>query len=254
MRSVDLKSRLQARELPYSGNKAVLVQRLQDNDIFPTASSLQQEHESSRPLPEDFLDKMKSSDPRAVTRILRKLTTADLVSRNDELRRRRARDVVTSLTGSSDGTMTGASRKRRFSNLGLNWELGPEHPLTKRIRDEKTREKLERERARVQHERPSWFGTPKDPLPDFWMGRPVLLEREIDVLKGMDSIPKYYVSRQEESMIRSAQGDREEQLSDIVRRLEAELMSRNFWMQSLGFEAGGDHGNFPSSDYKLADT
>ncbi|KAG9667548.1 hypothetical protein KCV03_g8675, partial [Aureobasidium melanogenum] len=178
---------------------------------------------------------------------------ADLEERNDKLRHRRVETIPTSLTESSDGTMTGASRKRRFSNLGLNWELLPNDPLAKRIRDEKTRESLERDRARVRHERPSWFGTPEDPLPDFWMGRPVLPESEIKILKDLDSIPKYYVSQSEENMIRSTQGDREQRLSIVIRRLEAELMSRDFWMQSLGFEAADDLGNFPSGDYRLVD-
>lgn len=98
--------------------------------------------------------------------------------RNDELRRRRVKNVKTSLSESSDGTMTGASRKRRFSNLDLHYPLRPEHPLAKRIREEKHREKLERDRACSQHERPSWFGTPEDPLPICgWDVQPSLRKR-----------------------------------------------------------------------------
>lgn len=113
--------------------------------------------------------------------------------RNDELRRRRVNNIKTSLTESSDGTMRGASRKRRFSNLDLHYPLQPEHPLAKRIREEKQREKLLKERARFQHERPPWFGTPEDPLPDLWMGRPTLPEQEIRILKVLDSQPKFYL-------------------------------------------------------------
>ncbi|KAI4734733.1 hypothetical protein E4T50_14734 [Aureobasidium sp. EXF-12298] len=173
--------------------------------------------------------------------------------RNDELRRRRVENIKTSLTESSDGTMVGASRKRRFSNLDLHFTLPPQHPMAKRIREEKQREKLERERARSQHERPSWFGTPEDPLPDLWMGRPVLLENEIRILKVSDSLPKFYLSQSEENIILLAKGEKERRFSTIIRRLEAELMSRDFWMQSLGFDADDGFGNIPAGDYRLED-
>jgi hypothetical protein len=102
------------------------------------------------------------------------------MERDDELRRRRVENIKTSLDESSDGTMTGLSRKRRFS---------PEHPLAKRVREEKHREKLERQKARSQHERLSWFGTPEDPLPDRWMVRPILYKEEINILKVMIPYP-----------------------------------------------------------------
>ncbi|KAG9584737.1 hypothetical protein KCU77_g10299, partial [Aureobasidium melanogenum] len=173
--------------------------------------------------------------------------------RNDELRRRRVEKIKTSLTESSDGTMTGVSRKWRFSNLDLHFTLQPENPLAKRMREEKQREKRERERACSQHERPSWFGTPEDPLPDLWMGRPILAEKEIRVLKVMDSQPKFYLSQMEESIIILAKGEKEKRFSTIIRRLEAELMSRDFWMQSLGFESDDGFGNIPAGDYRLVD-
>ncbi|KAG9583849.1 hypothetical protein KCU77_g10682, partial [Aureobasidium melanogenum] len=173
--------------------------------------------------------------------------------RNDELRRRRVENIKTSLNESSDGTMTGASRKRRFSNLDLHYSLLPQHRLAKRIREEKYRERLERERARAHHERPSWFGTPQDPLPDLWMGRPILSEEEIDVLKVLDSLPRFYLSQSEEDTILFAQSEEDKRYCTIIRRLEAELMSRDFWMQSLGFDADDGFGNFPAGDYRLVD-
>lgn len=173
--------------------------------------------------------------------------------RNDELRRRRVENIKTSLTESSDGTMVGASRKRRFSNLDLHHTLPPQHPMAKRIRIEKQREKLERERTCSQHERPSWFGTPEDPLPDLWMGRPVLPEDEVRILKVSDSLPKFYLSQSEENIILLAKGEKEKRFSTIIRRLEAELMSRDFWMQSLGFDADDGFGNIPAGDYRLED-
>ncbi|KAI4723886.1 hypothetical protein E4T49_08385 [Aureobasidium sp. EXF-10728] len=166
--------------------------------------------------------------------------------RNDWLRNRRVNNTMTSLTESSDGTMIGASRKRRFSNLDLHYPLRPEHPLAKRIREEKGREKLEREKARSQHERPSWFGTPEDPLPDLWMGRPVLPEEEIRGLKLLESLPKFYLSQSEEDQILLATGRKDKLFCTIIRRLEAELVSRDFWMQSLGFDADDGHGNIPA--------
>lgn len=173
--------------------------------------------------------------------------------RNDELRRRRVKKIKTSLTESFDGTMRGVSRKRRFSNLDLHYPLPPEHPLAKRVREEKHRERLERERACSQHERPSWFGTPEDPLPDLWMGRPILPEKELRVLKVLDSAPKFYLSESEEYIIALAKGEKEIRFSTIIRRLEAELMSRDFWMQSLGFDADDGFGNIPAGDYRLTD-
>jgi hypothetical protein len=173
--------------------------------------------------------------------------------RNDELRRRRAEEIKTSLSESSDGTMIGLGRKRRFSNLDLNYPLLPDHPLAKRVREEKHREKLERQKAQYRHERPPWFGTPEDPLPDRWMGRPILSEKEINVLKVMDSIPKYYLSHSEEYNIALVTGKETKKFCTIIRRLEAELMSRDFWVQSLGFDADDGFGNFPAGDYWLED-
>ncbi|KAH0341706.1 hypothetical protein KCU83_g9556, partial [Aureobasidium melanogenum] len=123
----------------------------------------------------------------------------------------------------------------------------------KRIREEKQRERLERERAHAHHERPSWFGTPEDPLPDLWMGRPILSEEEIDVLKVLDSLPRFYLSQSEEDTILFAQSEEDKRYCTIIRRLEAELMSRDFWMQSLGFDADDGFGNFPAGDYRLVD-
>jgi hypothetical protein len=171
--------------------------------------------------------------------------------RNDELRRHRAEDITTSLNESSDGTMTGRSRKRRFSNLDLNYPLRPDHPLAKRVRDEQHREKQKRIQAQARHERPSWFGTPEDPLPDRWMGRPILSEKEIDILKVQDSIPKFYLSQSEEDTILFAKGTEVRKFCTIIRRLEAELMSRDFWMQSLGYEADDGFGHFPAGNYRL---
>jgi hypothetical protein len=174
--------------------------------------------------------------------------------RNDELRRRRVEDIKTSLDESSDGTMTGLSRKRRFSNLDLHFPLSRDHPLAKRVREEKHREKLERQKAQSQHERPSWFGTPEDPLPDRWMGRPILSKEDIDILKVRHSIPKYYLSESEDYNVGLATGAETKKFSAIIRRLEAELMSRDFWMQSLGYDADDGFGNFPAGDYALEDT
>lgn len=174
--------------------------------------------------------------------------------RNDELRRRRVNNITTSLTKSSDGTMIGASRKRRFSNLDLEYPLSSRHPLGQRIRNEEKREELERKRAQLDHERPSWFGTPEDPLPDFWMGRPILPENEISILKISDSIPKHYLSQIEESVVMFAKDPQEKRLCTIIRRLEAELMSRDFWMQSLGFDANDGFGNFPEGYYTVTGT
>jgi hypothetical protein len=171
--------------------------------------------------------------------------------RNDELRRRRAEDITTSLNESSDGTMTGRSRKRRFSNLDLKYPLRPDHPLAKRVRDEQHREKQERIQVQARHERPSWFGTPEDPLPDRWMGRPILSEKEIDILKVQDSIPKFYLSQSEEDTILFAKGTEVRKFCTIIRRLEAELMSRDFWMQSLDYEADDGFGHFPAGNYRL---
>jgi hypothetical protein len=174
--------------------------------------------------------------------------------RNDELRRRRAEHIKTSLSGSSDGTMTGLTRKRRFSNLDLNFPLRQDHPLEKRVREEKHRERLERQRAQSRHERPSWFGTSEDPLPDRWMRRPVLSEEEIKILKGSESISKYYLSTSEDHNIALATGAESRRFCTILRRLEAELMSRDFWVQSLGFDADDGFGNFPAGDYWLDDS
>lgn len=169
--------------------------------------------------------------------------------RNDELRRRRAEEIKTSASDSSDGTMIGLSRKRRFSNLDLNYPFPPDHPLAKRIREEEHREELERQEAQSQHERPSWFGTPEDPLPDRWMGRPILSEKEINALKVSTSLPKFYLSHSEEYNMALAIGKETKKFCTIIRRLEAELMSRDFWVQSLGFNAGDGFGNFPAGDY-----
>ena len=147
--------------------------------------------------------------------------------------------------------MTGASRKRRFSNLGLHYTLPSGYSLAKRIRAEEDREKQERENALSQHERPSWFGTPTDPLPDLWMGRPILPETEISILKAMDSIPKYYLSHPEEFIVASATTQKDKRYSAVVHRLEAELMSRDFWMQSLGYDSSDGFGNIPAGDYRL---
>lgn len=103
--------------------------------------------------------------------------------RNDELRRRRVENTKTSLNQSSDGDKAGNKRKRRFSNLDLHYPLYSYHPLAKRVCEEKRRELLERQQADSRNERPSWFGTPGYPLPDRWMGRPVLSKGEIDILK-----------------------------------------------------------------------
>lgn len=176
---------------------------------------------------------------------------SNLNTRNDELRRRRAKNIKTSLTESSDGTMTGTSRKRRFSNLDLHYTLPSDYSLAKRIRVEEDRERQERKQALSRHERPSWFGTPEDPLPDLWMGRPVLPETEINILKAMDSIPKYYLSHSEEAIVACAKTQQDKRFSTIIRRLEAELMSRDFWMQSLGYDASDGFGNIPAGDYRL---
>ncbi|KAH0336804.1 hypothetical protein KCU81_g8418, partial [Aureobasidium melanogenum] len=178
-------------------------------------------------------------------------TSMDLDIRNDELRRRRVKRTKTSLTESSDGTMRGASRKRRFSNLDLHYTLPADYLLAKQVRAEEDRERQERERALSRHERPSWFGTPQDPLPDLWMGRPVLSATGIGMLKAMDSIPKYYLSNSEETMISYAKTQKDRRFSDIIRRLEAELMSRDFWMQSLGYDSSDGFGNIPAGDYRL---
>jgi len=174
--------------------------------------------------------------------------------RNDELRRHRAEKITTSLNESSDGTMTGQKRKRRFSNLGLNYPLRSGHPLAKRIREEQDRERLERQQAQSRYERPSWFGTPEDPLPDRWMGRPVLSDKEINILKVQDSIPKFYLSQSEEDTILFAKTTEAKKFCTIIRRLEAELMSRDFWMQSLGYEADDGFGHDPAGDYRLEDS
>lgn len=149
--------------------------------------------------------------------------------------------------------MTGHKRKRRFSNLDLNYPLRSSHPLAKRIREEEERERLERQQAQSRHERPSWFGTPEDPLPDRWMGRPILSDREINILKVQDSIPRFYLSQSEEDTIWFAQRTEEMKLCTIIRRLEAELMSRDFWMQSLGYDADDGFGHAPAGDYWVDD-
>jgi hypothetical protein len=171
--------------------------------------------------------------------------------RNDELRRRRAEHIPTSLDESSDGTMAGGSRKRRFSNLGLAYTLRSDHLLAKRVREERHREKQERLQAQSRHERPSWFGTPEDLLPDRWMGRPILSEKEIEVLKGSESLPKYYLPQSEEDTILFAKGTEVRKFCTIVHTLEAELMSRDFWMQSLGYEADDGFGNLLAGGYRL---
>ncbi|KAG9943883.1 hypothetical protein KCU85_g8354, partial [Aureobasidium melanogenum] len=178
-------------------------------------------------------------------------TSMDLDIRNDELRRRRVKRTKTSLTESSDDTMRGASRKRRFSNLDLHYTLPAGYLLAKQVRAEEDRERQEREQALSRHERPSWFGTPQDPLPDLWMGRPVLSKTSISMLKAMDSIPKYYLSNSEETMISYARTQQDKRFSDIIRRLEAELMSRDSWMQSLGYDSSDGFGNIPAGDYRL---
>jgi hypothetical protein len=85
------------------------------------------------------------------------------------------------------------------------------------------------------------------------MGRPILSEKEINVLKVMDSIPKYYLSHSEEYNIALVTGKETKKFCTIIRRLEAELMSRDFWVQSLGFDADDGFGNFPAGDYWLED-
>ena len=116
------------------------------------------------------------------------------------------------------------------------------------------REELERARAQTHHERPAWFGSEKDPLPDFWMGRPILSEKEISILKCLPSIPKYYLSESEDNDILLPEGAKEKRLCTVIRRLEAELMSRDFWMQSLGYNAADAFGKFPSGHYVVAGT
>ncbi|KAI4737839.1 hypothetical protein E4T50_11670 [Aureobasidium sp. EXF-12298] len=171
--------------------------------------------------------------------------------RNDELRRRRVKNTSNSLDQSSDRDMTGQKRKRRSSNIDLYYPLSPDHILAKRIREEKHRELLQRQQAHSRNERPSWFGTPEDPLPDFWMGRPVLAAEEIRNLKLMISLPRYYLSQSEEDIISFNNGAEQKRLCTIIRRLEAELMSRDFWMQSLGYEADDGNGNYPAGDYRV---
>lgn len=171
--------------------------------------------------------------------------------RNDELRRHRAKTTMTSLNQGSNGNMIGTSRKRRFSNLDLHYPLSSDHILAKQIRQEKHRERLQRQEAHSKNERPSWFETPEDPLPDFWMGRPVLGEEEIKKLKLMDTLPRYYLSRSEEDIIAFNRCTDSLRLCTIIRRLEAELMSRDFWMQSLGYRADDGNGNFPAGYYEV---
>ncbi|THX20396.1 hypothetical protein D6D17_00680 [Aureobasidium pullulans] len=174
--------------------------------------------------------------------------------RNEDLRRRRASKILTGYPESYEGPASGVARKRRFSNLGLEYPLPSRHPLAQCIRDEEKREELERTRAQTHHERPSWFGSEKDPLPDFWMGRPTLSEREISILKCLPSIPKYYLSESEDNDILLPEGAKEKRLCTVIRRLEAELMSRDFWMQSLGYNAADAFGKFPSGHYVVAGT
>lgn len=64
------------------------------------------------------------------------------------------------------------------------------------------------------------------------MGRPTLSEKEISILKCLPSIPKYYLSKSEDNDILLPEGAKEKRLCTVIRRLEAELMSRDFWMQS----------------------
>lgn len=174
--------------------------------------------------------------------------------RNEDLRRRRASKILTGYPESYEGPASGVARKRRFSNLGLEYPLPSRHPLAQCIRDEEKREELERTRAQTHHERPSWFGSEKDPLPDFWMGRPTLSEKEISILKCLPSIPKYYLSESEDNDILLPEGAKEKRLCTVIRRLEAELMSRDFWMQSLGYNAADAFGKFPSGHYVVAGT
>ncbi|THX48333.1 hypothetical protein D6D08_10073 [Aureobasidium pullulans] len=174
--------------------------------------------------------------------------------RNEDLRRRRASKILTGYTESYEGPASSGTRKRRFSNLGLEYPLPSRHPLAQCIRDEEKREELERARAQRHHERPSWFGTQEDPLPDFWMGRPILSEKEISILKCLPSIPKYYLSESEDNDILLPEGAKEKRLCTVIRRLEAELMSRDFWMQSLGYNAADAFGKFPSGHYVVAGT
>lgn len=174
--------------------------------------------------------------------------------RNEDLRRRRASKILTGNPESYEGPASGVARKRRFSNLGLEYPLPSRHPLAQYIRDEEKREELERARAQTHHERPSWFGSEKDPLPDFWQGRPILSEKEISILKCLPSIPKYYLSESEDNDILLPEGAKEKRLCTVIRRLEAELMSRDFWMQSLGYNAADAFGKFPSGHYVVAGT
>lgn len=175
--------------------------------------------------------------------------------RNDELRRRRAEDIKAYLSEGSDVIVAGQKRKRSISDLELDCQLRQGHPLAKRIREEKHREKLERQQARSRHKRPSWFGTPEDPLPDRWMGRPVLSKEEIEILKvSPDFLPKYYLAESEETNIALATGAETKKFCTIILRLEAELMSRDFWMQSLGYDADDGNGNVPAGDYWVEDS
>ncbi|TIA22581.1 hypothetical protein D6C80_01090 [Aureobasidium pullulans] len=137
--------------------------------------------------------------------------------RNEDLRRRRASKILTGNPESYEGPASGVARKRRFSNLGLEYPLPSRHPLAQCIRDEEKREELERAH--------------------FWMGRPILSEKEISILKCLPSIPKYYLSESEDNDILLPKGAKEKRLCIVIRRLEAELMSRDFWMQSLGYNA-----------------
>jgi len=174
--------------------------------------------------------------------------------RNDKLRQRRVEEIKAYLSEGSDVVGTGNKRKRSFSDLEHSCKLHPENHLAKRVREERHREKLERQQARLLHKQPSWFGTPEDPFPDRWMGRPVLSKEEIKTLKVMSFMPKYYLAESKEHSIALATDPETKKFCTIILRLEAELMSRDFWMQSLGYDADDGHGKFIAGEYWLEDS
>ncbi|KEQ91713.1 hypothetical protein AUEXF2481DRAFT_460743 [Aureobasidium subglaciale EXF-2481] len=169
--------------------------------------------------------------------------------RNDALKRLRANNNITNSTDSRQPINNSSARKRSFDDHDLHYYLPASHPLAQRIFDEKHRETLQRQGARFDGDQLGWFGTQQDPLPDFWMGRPILPDREISILKATTSIPKYYLSQSEEDLITHSESLQEKRLGIVVRRLEAELMSRDFWMQSLGYDARDDGGDLPGGRY-----
>lgn len=106
------------------------------------------------------------------------------------------------------------------------------------IRTEAKREEAERDRAQREQNNPTWYGTPQDPIADPWMGRPILSSEDISHLKvpGTQHVHKVYVSRSEDKFMELPRNYREKRFGTIIKRLEAELMSRDFWMRSLGYD------------------